>query len=100
MYFHCPPVTSFYLGPNIFLSALFSNTLGLYFPPKMRDQVSYPYKTTGKIIVLLFYYLRFPIPDGKIKDSALHNNMHSPNLIYSSFLREWILDVSDTVIAG
>jgi hypothetical protein len=35
-----PPATSSHLGPNIFLSTLFSDTV--------RDQVSHPYKTTDR----------------------------------------------------
>jgi hypothetical protein len=46
------PVASSLLGPNIFLSTLFSNTLSLCCSLRVRDQVSHPYKTTGKIIVL------------------------------------------------
>jgi hypothetical protein len=45
-----PPVTSYFFGPNIQLSALFSNTLSLWSSLNIRDQVSYPYSTTGKII--------------------------------------------------
>jgi hypothetical protein len=40
------------LGPNILLSTLFSNTLNLCSSLNVRDQISHPYKTTGKIIVL------------------------------------------------
>jgi hypothetical protein len=43
------PVASSFLGPNILLSTLFSNTLSLCFSLSVRDQVSYPYKTTGKL---------------------------------------------------
>jgi hypothetical protein len=43
-----PPATSSLLGPNILL---FSNTLNLCSSLSVRDQVSHPYKTTGKIIV-------------------------------------------------
>jgi hypothetical protein len=46
------PVASSLLGPNILLSTLFSNTLSLCSSLNVRDQVSHPYKTTGKIIVL------------------------------------------------
>jgi hypothetical protein len=47
------PVTSFLFGPNILLRTLFSNTLSLYFYLNVRDQVSHPYRTTVKFIVLL-----------------------------------------------
>jgi hypothetical protein len=46
------PVTSSLLGPNILLNTLFSNTLSLRSSLNVSDQVSHPYKTTGKIIVL------------------------------------------------
>jgi hypothetical protein len=39
-------------GPNILLNTLFSNTLSLRFSLNVIDQVSHPYKTTGKIILL------------------------------------------------
>jgi hypothetical protein len=45
-----PPVTSSLFGPNITFSTLFLNTLGLYFSLNVRDKVSRPYRTTGKII--------------------------------------------------
>jgi hypothetical protein len=45
-------VTSFLLGPNILLSTIFSNTLSLRSSLNINDQVSHPYRTTGKIIVL------------------------------------------------
>ena len=38
-------VTSFFLGPNILLSTLFSNTLSLRYSLNMSDQFSHPYKT-------------------------------------------------------
>ena len=41
-------VTSSLLGPNIHLSTLFSDTLSLRSSLNVKDQVSYPYKTTGK----------------------------------------------------
>jgi hypothetical protein len=46
------PVTSSLLRPNILLSTLFSNTLSQSSSLKVRDQVSHPYRTTAKIIVL------------------------------------------------
>jgi hypothetical protein len=44
-------VTSSFLGPSIFLSTLFSNILRIRSASNVRDQVSHPYRTTGKIIV-------------------------------------------------
>ena len=45
-------VTSSLLGPNILLSTLFQNTLSLRSCRKANEQVSHPYKTTGKTIFL------------------------------------------------
>jgi phosphate starvation-inducible membrane PsiE len=47
------------LGPNILLSILFSNTLNLCSSLSVRDQVSHPYKTTGKIMILYILILSF-----------------------------------------
>jgi hypothetical protein len=49
-----PLNTSSLLGPNIVLSALFSNTLSLCSSLRMRDHVSHPYKTTGKFGFVCF----------------------------------------------
>ena len=46
------PVTSSLLDPNILLNTQFSNTLSLRSSLNVSNQVSHPYKTTGKIIVL------------------------------------------------
>jgi len=46
------PVTSSLLVPNIPLNTLFSNTLSQRSFLNVSDQVSHPYKTTGKIIIL------------------------------------------------
>ena len=60
------PVPSSLLGPNINLSTLFSNTLGLRSSLNVSDQVSHPYKTTGKIIIP--YILMFIFLDIKLED--------------------------------
>jgi hypothetical protein len=44
-----PPVTSSPFGQNIVLNTLFSNTTSLCFSHNVKDQVSHPYKTAGKI---------------------------------------------------
>ena len=49
------PVTPSLLGPNILLNTLLSNTLSLCSSLNASDQVSHPYKTTGKIIVVPDY---------------------------------------------
>jgi hypothetical protein len=60
------PVTSSLLGPNTLLSTLFSHTLSLRSSRSVSDQVSHPYKTTGKFIVL--YILIFKFLDRNLED--------------------------------
>ena len=43
-------VTSSLPGPNILLNTMFSNSLSFFSSRNVNDQVSHPYKTTGKII--------------------------------------------------
>ena len=60
------PVISSLLDPNILFSTLFSNTLSLRSSLIVGDQVSRPYKTTGKIIFL--YNIIFAFLDSKLED--------------------------------
>jgi len=53
------PITSSLLGPNILLNIVFSNTLSFLSSRNVSDQVSHPYKTTGKIIVLYILIFKF-----------------------------------------
>jgi hypothetical protein len=53
------PVTSSLFGPDILLSTLFLNTLSLFSSLNIRDQVSHPYRTTGKMIVLYILIFKF-----------------------------------------
>jgi hypothetical protein len=41
-----------FICPNILLSTVFSNTLRLYSSLNIRDQISHPYRTASKMIVL------------------------------------------------
>ena len=60
------PVTLSLLGPNILLNALVSNTFSLRSSLNVNDQVSFLYKTTGKIIYL--YVSMFILLDSKLED--------------------------------
>ena len=53
------PVTSSLLGPNILLNTMFSNTLSFLSSRNVNDQVSHPYKTTGKIIIRCILVFKF-----------------------------------------
>ena len=50
------PITSSLLGQNIILNTPFSNTFSLCSSLNVSEQVSHPYKTTDKIIVLYTVY--------------------------------------------
>ena len=64
------PITSSLLGPNILHNTIFSNTLSFLSTLNFSDQVSHPYKTTGKIIVL--YILIFKFLDSNLEDKRFY----------------------------
>jgi hypothetical protein len=61
------PRTSSLLGPNILFSILFWNTFSLCSSINIRDQMSHPYRTTGKIIVLYVPIFMFLVSRGEDK---------------------------------
>jgi hypothetical protein len=68
------PVTSSLLGTNILLKTIFSNTLRFLSSLNVNDQVSHPYKTTGKIIVLYILIITFLGSNLEDKNSALNDS--------------------------
>jgi hypothetical protein len=86
-----PLVTSSLLGPNILLSRLCSNTLSLHFSLNERDQVSQPYKTTGKIAILyIFVFL-----DSKLEDKRFCTEVQQALPDFSLFLIKCSIGVYD-----
>jgi len=81
--FFLSPVTLSFLGPNILLNTLFSNTLSLLSSLNISDQVSHPHKTTGKIIVLCILIFKFLDSKLEDKNSALKDSKHSLTSICS-----------------
>jgi len=80
------PPTSYHsslLGPNILLSAMFSNTLNLCSSFSVKDQVSNSYKTAGKIMVLYILIFKFFERRRKTRDPELNGSKCSPKLMCS-----------------
>jgi len=96
-YFSPLSFTSFLFGPNIFLSTLFSNNHCLRSSLNVSDQVSHPYKTTGKIMFL--YIVIFILLDRKLEDKMFVNEWQQefPNfrlLLISSWIEFWFVRFS------
>jgi hypothetical protein len=77
------PVTSPLLGPYILLRTLFSHTLNLCSFLSVRDQVSHPYKTTGRIMVLYTFNVYIPGHQVGLHKTGLNGSKHSLNLVCS-----------------
>jgi hypothetical protein len=99
MQFFQPPATSSILCSNIHLFTLFSNTLNVTYH-NVRDQVSHPYKTKGKIMVL--YILIYLVLVRKWEDKRLWREWYQvfPKfnlLLISSWIPFWFVAIfSDT----
>jgi len=94
--FHHSPVNSSLLGPNILLNTLFSNTLSPHSFLNVSDQVSHPYKTTGKIIILYNFVFKFLC--SKLHDkrfcTALEQTFPDFSLhLISSWIQFWFVKI-------
>jgi hypothetical protein len=78
MQFSLPSVASSFFGSNILLNTLFPNTLSLCSSLKIRDQISHPYRTTGKIILLCILLFMFLDSRREGKNSGLIDSKHCP----------------------
>jgi hypothetical protein len=89
-----PPVTLFILGPNILLSTLFSNTLSLCSSLNVRDQVSHPHRTTGKILhSQMFTFLESRREDRRFWTEWLQALPEFTLLLISSKIKFWFVTV-------
>jgi hypothetical protein len=89
-------VTSSLLCPNILLYTLFSNILSLIFSLNVSDQVSHPYKTTVKIIVLYILTFRFfdnTLEDKRFCTECLQAFPDFNRLLISSWIEFWFVKV-------
>ena len=60
MQFALAPFYLILLGPTVFFSTLFLNTLSMCFGLSARDEVSHPYKVTGDIKLFMYFNLYTP----------------------------------------
>ena len=84
------PVTLSLLGPNIFLSTLFSNILSLRSSLNVSNQVSHPYRTTDKITVLYIFIFTFLDNKCNTKDSATNDSQHSLSSLLKGVSFRWV----------
>jgi hypothetical protein len=85
-------VISSLCGPNILLSSLFSNSLSLCSSLNVKNQVSHPYRTKGKITVLyilIFTFAKCWKVAGSNPDEVIGFFFNLPNP--SSCTRPWSL---------
>ena len=88
------PIISSLLGPNILISTLFSNTLTQRSSLSVSDQVSHPFKTTDKIIILCIWIFIFLDSTLKYKlYSAPNDSKHSLTANCSLFVPESNFDL-------
>jgi hypothetical protein len=76
-------MSSSLFGPNILLSTQFSNSFSICHSLSVRDQVSHPFRTRGKIIVLCipifkFFESRKKAESSGLNGSKLYQNSVSP----------------------
>jgi hypothetical protein len=90
-----PPVTSSLFGPNILLNTLFSNTLSLCSSINVRDQVSHPYRTTGKIIISCRCILIFTFLNTRREDKRLWTQSPLNFLLNSTLISYYRSQVSE-----
>jgi hypothetical protein len=91
------PITSSLLGRNILLSILFSTTLSLCSSLNVRDQVSDPYRVTGKIIVLCVLILMFLDSRGEL---LRYNNMYLGKRRFGGVYRMYLQGLEEKLKYG
>jgi hypothetical protein len=84
------PATSFLLDPNILLNSLFSETHSLRSSLDVSDQLSHPYKTTGKIIILCIFMFIFL--DSKLEGRTFCTEWQQASPDFSPFLISWWME--------